>query len=291
MKKLLVGLMALSLTACSTYSQPIVSQQAAPYDQEAPEITQWMKQPSILVFSKTKGWRHNEGIAGADLFFVQMSREKEYGIFTTANGAVFNEADLSRFDLVVFNNMTGDALSPEQRTAFEQWLSGGGAWIGIHGAGDASQDNWAWYQETLIGPRFIGHPANPQFQEARVETLNANHPVTQGISPNWVHNDEWYSFDGRAQDYGAIVLLGLDESTYDPVKRSDDGEEVDLRMGEGAINHPIVWVRCVGEGRAFYSAIGHSDVSYEDPNNRKLLSNAFDWVTKRTDLEGAGCSN
>jgi type 1 glutamine amidotransferase len=282
--RILTLLTVLSLAGCST-----LTAQSIEYDRTSPEITKWMAQPAILVFSKTKGWRHNQGIAGADLFFVQMSREKEFGIFTTSNGAVFNPEDLARFDVVVFNNMTGDTLSPAQRTAFEQWLSDGGAWIGIHGAGDASQDSWSWYQENVIGPRFIGHPQNPQFQEARVETLNAEHPVTQGISPNWVHNDEWYSFDSRAQDHEAIVLFGLDESTYDPVKRSG-GEETDLRMGEGAINHPIVWVRCIGKGRTFYSAIGHSDKSYEDPENRKLLSNAFNWVTKKTDKEGAGCS-
>ena len=284
MARLFAVLLALSLAACSTPN-------AAPngYEQTPPEITEWMSQPAVLVYSKTKGWRHNEGIAGADLFFVQLARERKFGIFTTANGAVFNPTNLARFDLVVFNNVTGDTLSPEQRQALENWLKQGGGWIGVHGAGDASQDAWAWYQDVLIGPRFIGHPADPQFQDARIENLNSDHPVTKGVARDWVHNDEWYSFDSRAQDHGANVLFGLDESTYQP--RNDAyGDVSDLRMGQGAINHPIVWVRCTGKGRAFYSAIGHSDQSYDDPNNRKLLSNAFDWVTKKTDKNGAGCS-
>ncbi len=282
--RLFFSLVVFSLAACNSDRTSTVS-----YDQTAPEITEWMQQPAVLVFSKTKGWRHNEGIAGADLFFVQLAREKDFGIFTTANGAVFNSTDLARFDVIVFNNVTGDVLSAEQRTAFEDWFAEGGAWIGIHGAGDASGDNWRWYQESLIGPRFIGHPAEPQFQTARVEKLAPDHPISVGVSSDWVHEDEWYSFDSRAQDHGAIAVFGLDESTYQP--RNDAyGEVSDLRMGEGAINHPIVWVRCIGEGRAFYSAIGHGDKSYEDPNNRKLLSNAFEWVTKATDEKGSGCA-
>ncbi|MEP1421121.1 MAG: ThuA domain-containing protein [Erythrobacter sp.] len=266
---------ALPLLACSGASQADRT-----HDSVAPEITEWMPEPAILVFSRTLGWRHNEGIAGADLFFVQLARERQHGIFTTANAAVFNHKTLSRFELVVFNNVTGDSLSPDQQSAFEDWLINGGAWMGLHGSGDASQDSWQWYQESLIGPRFIGHPAEPQFQEARIETLDTKHPITKGVALNWVHEDEWYSFDSPAQDHGATVLFGLDENSYRP--RNDAyGEVSDLRMGAGAINHPIVWVRCVGKGRAFYSAIGHSDQSYQDPNYALLLSNAFDWATKR----------
>jgi len=274
---------ALTLAACSYPVKP-----DAQHDLVAPHITEWMQQPSILVFSKTLGWRHNEGIAGADLFFVQLAREKGYGIFTTANGAAFNQDDLARFDLVVFNNVTGDVLSQQQRDAFERWLKAGGGWIGLHSAGDASHHGWRWYQDKLIGPRFIGHPADPQFQEARIETVAPKHPISSGVAAEWFVEDEWYSFDSRAQDHGATVLFGLDESTYLP--RNDSyGEVQDLRMGEGGIEHPIVWVRCIQQGRTFYSAIGHSDENYQDPNYRKLLSNAFNWVTRQIDKDGVGC--
>ncbi|MEO0817476.1 MAG: ThuA domain-containing protein [Pseudomonadota bacterium] len=280
------------LVACAPASEepqaPDVQHAELYEDTVAPEITEWMAEPSILVFSKTLGWRHNEGIAGADLFFVELASEQNYGIFTTANAGVFNDEDLSRFDVVIFNNMTGDSLSADQQAAFEAWLTIGGGWIGLHGAGDASQSAWPWYQESLIGPRFIGHPAAPQFQVARVEVLDAEHPITQGIPLEWRHLDEWYSFDSPAQDHGARVLAGLDESTYSP--RNDQyGEVSDLRMGEGAINHPIIWVRCPGEGRAFYSAIGHSHLSYRDETYRKLLTQAFLWVDGRIDAPGIGC--
>ena len=84
-------------------------------------------------------------------------------------------------------------------------------------------------------------------------------------------------------------LVGLDESTYRP--RNDEyGDVSDLRMGEGAINHPIVWSRCPGKGRAVYSAVGHSDESYDDPHYVMLLKNAFRWVSRRTDPKGAACN-
>jgi len=42
-----------------------------------------------------------------------------YGFLTTQNGAIFNESDLAKFDVVVLNSFTGDALSPKQEVAFQ----------------------------------------------------------------------------------------------------------------------------------------------------------------------------
>lgn len=254
-----------------------------------PHITEWLQTPSILVFSKTLGWRHNEGIAGADLFFVQLARKAGYGVFTTANAAVFNANDLARFDIVVFNNATGDGLSVAQQGAFQSWLERGGGWLGLHSAGDGSQRAWSWYQDALIGPLFIGHPADPQLQRARLHVLDTAHPILDGVPHTWWHVDEWYSFDTPADAHGARALVGLDETSYRP--RNDVyGDVADLRMGPTAADHPIIWVRCIGRGRAVYSAIGHNDVSYTEPHYARLLTNAFDWVASKTDPDGDGCS-
>lgn len=258
------------------------------HDSSAPAITPFMPLPAILVFSKTNEWRHNEGIAGADHFFVGLARDKGYGIYTTANGSVFNEKTLARFKVVVFNNVTGDALSTDQEAAFEAWLEGGGAWIGLHGSGDSSHQDWDWYQNYLIGPVFTSHPMAPQFQDARVVNLAPLHPIMKGVPQDFMHNDEWYSFDSTAQSHGHVALAGLDESTYSPVNKVY-GDISDLRMGEGAMSHPIIWSHCPGEGRAFYSAIGHLETNYQDANYARLLNNAFDWVSRKTDPSGNGC--
>ncbi len=107
-----------------------------------PDLNPWLQQPAMLVFSKTLGWRHNEGIAGGDAFFVELARRHKFGIYTKVDPAIFNPSDLAKFEVVVFNNMTGDTLNEAQEAAFENWLQNGGGWIGLHSAGDASQDSW-----------------------------------------------------------------------------------------------------------------------------------------------------
>jgi type 1 glutamine amidotransferase len=279
---------AICLNACTNQAPTDGAKSSVHYDNIRPEITKWMQQPAILVFSKTQEWRHNEGIAGADVFFAQLSREEGYGLFTTVNSAVFNSEDLSRFDVVVFNNMTGDTLSPEQEKAFQAWLENGGAWIGIHGSGDSSHSDWDWYRKSLIGPTFIGHPMKPQFNVGEVVTLNHEHPIMEGLPDKWEHNEEWYSFDSRPQDHGLTPLAGLDETTIWP-EGTNYAEDVELRMGGTPMDHPIMWTSCTGNGRGFYSALGHSDEAYTNPYNRLILKNSFKWVQKKSDLEGNHC--
>ncbi len=275
MRKFLIPITAVFLTACT--SSQAIPDPVSPYDQTAPEITEWLQQPAILVFSKTKEWRHNEGIAGADRFFADLATEKGYGFFTTENGAIFNPIDLASFKVIVFNNMTGDTLSPPQRDAFRSWLENGGAWIGLHGSGDSSHTAWPWYDKTLIGPEFIGHPADPQFQEAKLVNLQSDHPIMANMPSEWMQVDEWYSFDGVPQDYNLTPIVGLDETTYSP-KNDVYGDVSDLRMGDTPIQHPVVWVGEIGEGKAAYSAIGHSHTSYDYPEYIRLLTNTFNWI-------------
>ena len=274
------------LTACSASS---ADDDAAPlHDAAAPPITEHLPQPAILVFSKTNGWRHDEGIAGADLFFVRLAREEGYGIYTTENGAVFTPEVLDRFAVVVFNSVTGDVLSPQQEAAFEAWVEAGGGFIGLHASGDASSQGWGWYREALIGPDYMNHPFDPQFQEARVQVLTPDHPVARGLPASWRQTEEWYSFTASATEGGFTPILGLDETTYQ-AKNEVWAPGPDLGMGPRPEDHPIVSANCPGEGRSVYSAIGHLDTAYEVEPYAALLRGAFAWVSGETDPEGAAC--
>ena len=134
-----VGVVSISLAACAPTAEPTVEPSMEP-----PEIGINVPAPAMLVFSKTAGWRHNNGIAGADLFLAELAKEKGFSFFTTANAAVFNAEDLDRFEVIVFNNVTGAALSADERAAFEQWMISGGAWLGLHGSGVFSLAGGAW---------------------------------------------------------------------------------------------------------------------------------------------------
>jgi type 1 glutamine amidotransferase len=213
-----------------------------------------------------------------------------HGYFTTEHSGIFNDKDLARFDLVVFNNMTGDTLTPEEEAAFARWQAKGNGTLLIHGAGDASHQDWRFYHEELLGALFVSHPMAPQFQEARIEVLNQSHPVMTGLPKDFMATDEWYTFEGPPGD-DFIILAGLDESTYSP-KNTVYGDRSDLRMGPTPSDHPILWVRChgVSQARSVFTALGHSDETYESAYPLLILKNALNWTTKKTDLQSEGCA-
>jgi type 1 glutamine amidotransferase len=82
--------------------------------------------------------------------------------------------------------------------------------------------------------------------------------------------EEWYSFKASPRAKGVHVLATLDESSYSPVGFGGQ----DIRMGD----HPIAWAQCIGDGRAFYSAIGHRPESYSEPHSVKLLEQGIAWA-------------
>jgi type 1 glutamine amidotransferase len=242
----------------------------ARYDTVPPSLPAKIRRPAILVFDKITGFRDVPSVEAAAAALKAMAERRGWAIVSTDNGAVFNATDLARFDAVVWNNVSGDALTVGQRDAFRQWLQNGGGFAGMHGSGGDPVYVWDWYADTLIGARFTGHPLSPQFQQARVLIEDRDNPITVGLGDGWTMTEEWYSFERSPRAKGVDVLATLDESTYSPVGMGG----ADLQMGD----HPIAWTQCIGDGRSFYSAIGHRPESYTEPNSALLLERGIEWA-------------
>jgi type 1 glutamine amidotransferase len=198
-----------------------------------------------------------------------MAAHRGWSLVNTDNGASFTQSILKNFDVVIWNNVSGDALTLSQRKSFTRYIEHGGGFVGIHGAGGDPVYFWDWYADTLIGARFEGHPMDPQFQDARIVVVEGNE-ITRETVPGWTMKDEWYSFRSNPRIAGAHVLANLAESSYRPTGPAGE----DLRMGD----HPIIWNKCIGNGRSFYSAIGHLPETYSEPHYYQLLEQGIAWA-------------
>lgn len=268
----LLGLLALAVFALWYVGAWGALFPSSDHDQVRPEVPALSK-PAVLIFTKTNGFRHVDAIAAGVPLFQILADDEGWETYHTENGAVFNADDLAQFELVIFHCATGDMLAPEQQAAFQQWLQNGGAWMGVHSAGDGSHSDWRWYTETLIGADYNAHILNPQFQAADIVIEQPDHPLMAGLPRDWNHVEEWYAWHSSPREGGVNVLATVDETSYSPMIKML-GSEKDLRMGD----HPVIWSRCVGEGRAFYSALGHSGETYADPVHQRLLRNAMQWL-------------
>lgn len=247
------------------------------YDTQRPALAE-LARPAVLVFSKTNGFIHADAIPEAKTLFERFAKQHGWSIVLSDNGAIHNAEDLRRFDLVVWNNVTGDVLTADQRQAFRNWLEGGGSWLGLHGTG-GDFFPWTWFVEEVIGAEFVGHTVSPQYTTARLRFEQPEHPTLAGLPPAMDWTDELYSFKVSPRP-DVSVLGNLDEASY----LNDQLLEMSLRMGD---DHPIIWWRKVGDGIAFYSALGHTAQAYHVPEYQRLLDNAARWLIARSPAAGA----
>ena len=244
------------------------------YETVPPQLPAQLNETAILIFSKANGFRHEEAIPAAIEAIGGIARRRGWSTVVSDNGAVFNAEQLTRFKVVVWNNTSGDVLRDEQKTAFRDYIENGGGFVGIHGAGGDFSYKWKWYVDTLLGAQFTHHTMNPQFQEATVHVEDRTHPVVRHLGDTWSRVDEWYSFATNPREKGFHILATVDERTYNPEF---------LWFKPMGTDHPIMWCHRVGNGRAFYSALGHPASAYSEPEYVGVLENAIAWAAGLSD--------
>ena len=247
------------------------------YETSIPELPSNLGKKSILLFSKTNGFRHGEAIKASTPAFEKMAAENGWSLFICNSGAVFNESQLQKFKVVIWNNTSGKVLNTEQRSAFRNYLESGGGFVGLHASGDGSHQ-WEWYQDKVIGAKFSHHPLNPQFQKATMKIENTDSIVMDGLTPLWDREEEWYIFHDNPRKKGSNILYTVDETNINPSGNLRFLAS-DKDWGMGA-DHPIVWFHEVEAGRALYSALGHQGSAFEELNHLRMLQNGINWAGK-----------
>lgn len=244
------------------------------HDETPPVVPDDLTRPSILVFSKTNGFRHDEAIAAGIPALETIAKSQGWSFFATENGAIHTPALLARFDVVVWFNVSGDVLDEDQRKALLAWIEAGGGFLGTHGTGGDPSYEWSEHPERLVGAQFVGHPMGPQFQQATIRIEAPEHPVMRHLGSDWVRVDEWYSFEQSPRGPDRQILATLDESTYSPRMKIAIIDR-DLSMGG---DHPIIWTHCIGRGRVLYSALGHQPEAYAEPEHLVFLEESIEWL-------------
>lgn len=280
--KILLILLLILLAGAAVFYQAMRAQgffRTPAYETERPALP-LLPRPAVLLFSKTNGYVHREAIPAARETFGQIAAQRGWSLYSTDSGAIHNPDDLAKFDAVIWNNVSGDVLTTDQRAALQKYLENGGGFVGIHGAGGDREYAWPWYPQTLLKAQFIGHPMNPQFQRATLHIEHKDDPIVQGLGPTWSFEDEWYSFEKSPRADDVQVLATVDESSYKP-----EIFGFSLRMGA---DHPVIWKHCVQRGRVFYSALGHTAEAYADKQYRSVLEHATAWAAG---IEGERCAH
>ncbi len=217
------------------------------------------KARKLLIFTKTNGFRHGAAI-NIGPTSMKMLGEKT-GAFTTVHTedeSYFEPAKLKAFDAVLFLNTTGECFKKSKKDkagsereemlkkSLVDFVKGGGGIAGFHSATDTYK-RWKEYNQ-MMGGAFAGHPWSAR-SKVWVKIDDPNHELTPTFKgQSFEVQDEIYQFrEDTGNRENQRVLLSL------------DGTKTDLKRGKRKNgDYPVAWVRTYGEGRCFYSSLGHN---------------------------------
>ena len=245
-------------------SIPYGEEALAALDASSPdfEIVTWVRQPDIEVPKPPKPPRKPDANAGQpelDKYNTALAGHKE--AMAKWNREVKPEADRkaaeldaamkkalapldpqalrdNRIDAVIFCNTSGNLPLPDLE-GFAGWVRGGGAYIGMHAGSDTLKDALP-YTEMLCGI-FDGH--GPQVP-ATLHAGDKEHPANGGIGDIWtLSQEEMYRIKNHDRDKVRSIWF----MRHDPNKT------------EEKCFFPVAWVRGYGDGRVFYTTLGHRE--------------------------------
>jgi uncharacterized protein len=222
----------------------------------------------ILYFSHTAGFRHGSiNVAREVLRGLDPAR---FLVTASEDVAILSAERLREFDAVFFYTSGELPLTAGQKRDLLEYVRQGGGFAGTHSATDTLY-TWPEYGE-LLGGYFDGHPWT---QDVRIDVEDPDHPVTRGLPDSFPLREEVYQF--RAFDRRRTrVLLTLDTRTVN--LRANGVNRTD---GDFA----LAWVHRYGQGRVFYTALGHFDEVFRDTNVQRMLRQAMEWISGLSEAE------
>ena len=173
--------------------------------------------------------------------------QKGINLTYTADPNDLKDEVLQNYDgLLIYANH--DSISTSQEAALKSFVQGGKALIPLH-SGSFCFRNSDWYVQA-VGGQFSTHGTG----RFTTQLLDAKHPILQGIS-------EFETWD----------------ETYVHSQINPD-IQVLMERKEGDKKEPYTWIRNEGEGRVFYTAYGHNEETWKQPEFHELLANGILWA-------------
>ena len=274
-RRLPLVLFAFSFLALSTAR----AQSTAPEPLPPPPHAKQMHLKHVLIIGQTKGWEH-ESISPAMVAIYEMGQQS--GLWDTTlrtDTELLTKKDLGRnaknltyFDALIFASTTGELdMDDNQKKDMMSFIHDDGkGFVGIHAALDTNY-TWPEYGE-MIGGWFDQHPWST-FQ-APIINEDPSFPAVRHLPHEFVKYDEIY----QAKDWSrekVNVLLSLDPARLDYANNP--------RIHRADHDFAVAWSKMYGKGRVFYSTLGHTEESWQDPDIRTMYFEAVKWVLGMTD--------
>lgn len=244
----------------------------------------------LLMFTRSAGFQHSviarreDELSTAEEVVTVLGRQHGFDVTCTKDGGVF-DGDLDRFDAIFFyttGDLTGErsadgqpGMSREGKQRLLDAVAAGKGFLGSHCASDTfhsagpageNQDEPDPYI-VMLGGEFIVHGAQ---QEATLRLVSPGFPGTSGLGEQIRLLEEWYALKNFTPDLHVILVQETADMQGPMYQRPP---------------FPATWARQHGEGRVFYTSLGHREDIWANRHFQELLLGALSWTFRQVDAD------
>ncbi len=200
----------------------------------------------------------------------------QFEIWTNEQPTTLSAAELLRYDLVIIN-YNGPRWPTATESAIEAFVRQGKGLLSLHHASYGSffghelrdgkwqsgppGSGWTAFAE-MIGacwdPRKLGHARRGVFP---AEWQKINHAITNDLPSPFTINDEIYHRLDLSADVQVLAVA------HSPAELGGTGRQ-----------EPIIWTHAYGQGRVFFTTLGHDAMAFYQPGMINAIARGAEWA-------------
>ncbi|WNJ18443.1 ThuA domain-containing protein [Pontibacter sp. G13] len=205
------------------------------------------------------GWKGHEPIKYRDML-VPWLIEEGAKVDTFSSLEVYaDSAYMETVDLVL-QIYTMSKITKEQQKGLLRTIRRGAGLAGWHGGlCDAFRNNPAY--QYMTGGQWVSHPGG--HVDYTVNFADVDDPLIKGLKDFDVHTEQYYMHvDPNVKVLATTTFNGEKDYWID------------------GCTMPIAWKKAYGQGRVFYTSLGHHADVFDQPDARKLLERGIRWASE-----------
>jgi type 1 glutamine amidotransferase len=204
------------------------------------------------------GWSGHEPEQCASII-ARMLEEERFRVHLENSTSAFSKPSLSTMSLIV-PIYTMSKIEKDEIANLSQAVRDGAGLAGYHGGmGDAFRE--AVEYQFMCGGQWVSHPGN--IIDYRVNITCPDDPIVQDIQDFDYHSEQYYMHVDPSNEVLATTTFS---GEYAP-------------WVEGVVM-PVVWKRRHGQGRVFYSSLGHVAKEFDVPQMRTIFRRGMLWAAR-----------
>lgn len=203
------------------------------------------------------GWMGHEPDKCRDIFVPWLESEgAKVTVSDTLDSYINN--DLKSLDLII-QAWTMGQINGKQERALEDAVKSGVGLAGWHGGlGDSFRNNTEY--QFMVGGQWVAHPGG--VIDYRVNIIDKKDPVTKGLE----------DFDMKSEQYYVHI-----DPNVKVLATTTFGDKNASWIGGNVI--PVVWKKVYGNGRIFYSSLGHVASDFNVPQALEIQKRGIRWAS------------